>query len=340
MPSMCKLTQHFEFHSGTSSLTITSISKDAPFVQNLDGLMDKKFAPLFTSASSGGWKSGKNFDDVTFLQCLSSIREKGWTLMCNDIVNAEAGFALRTFFFETNNDLKGGSLLADAPNPTAPSNGLDNTKMAEPSSWASVASSPPPPTSAHRRISYSDLGNSQTTQPASSKPPFAPPPPPPPAPTVTQTLPPPPAPTPSTSLPPPPPAPALPPRSAPSPPTPQATPPPPPVAVARTAPPLARPAPPPVPVLTAEQKAEKERNAEFIRLQVKEKEEKEAAKQKALNKLTPEEREELEAQEKAATAHEENKTRHFARLGRLAGGGAKQQMGGRGGRGNQRGRGR
>jgi hypothetical protein len=149
-----------------------------------------------------------------------------------------------------------------------------------------------------------------------------------------------------------------------------------------------------VPVLTPEEKAAKERQQEFVRLQLKEKEEKEAerqvsvfplcatlfngvslcmflmykillasrdsltiiwstalslslslipflllAHQKELSRMTPEQREALEAETAAAEAHDASKTKHFARLGRLAGGGAKSQVMGGGGRGGRGGRG-
>jgi hypothetical protein len=146
-----------------------------------------------------------------------------------------------------------------------------------------------------------------------------------------------------------------------------------------------------VPVLTPEEKAAKERQQEFVRLQLKEKEEKEAERQvsasplcatlfngvslcmfyvhkfyllrdslttiwstarslspspsyhltpqKELSRMTPEQREALEAETAAAEAHDASKTKHFARLGRLAGGGAKSQVMGGGGRGGRGGRG-
>jgi len=52
--------------------------------------------------------------------------------------------------------------------------------------------------------------------------------------------------------------------------------------------------------------------------------------------MSPEARAALEAEESAAAQHDANKARHFTRLGLLAGGGAKSQAlggGGRGGRG-------
>mmetsp|Transcript_25560 Transcript_25560/g.33272 ORF Transcript_25560/g.33272 Transcript_25560/m.33272 type:complete len:345 (+) Transcript_25560:93-1127(+) len=344
MPSMCKLEQHFEFHSGNSSLTLSFITKDITTPNSLDGVIDKKYVSMFNNNGTG-WIATK-MNDTTFLQCISSIRENNWSLLCNDVVTAQSGWAIRTFFFERK-DTETNNKCAESASPTSPPNALENTRVSS-SSWATVAAAPAPPN--QRRVST--LQN-----PTPSNTPGAPPPPPTPA--ATQASPPPkalppPPPAPATTVVsetklPPPPAPAttaLPTRTPPPAPTPQpaAPPPPAPIPVAvRTAPPpvAARPPPPPAPVLTAEEIEKKERQAEFFRLQVQEKEEKDAQKKKALSKLTPEEREALEAEEKATQAHEDNKTRHFARLGRLAGGGAKQQMGGRGGAGRGgRGRGR
>jgi hypothetical protein len=59
-----------------------------------------------------------------------------------------------------------------------------------------------------------------------------------------------------------------------------------------------------------------ERHADFIKRQLREREQQDAQREKELKAMTPERREVKLAEERAAAEHEKNKTRHYTRLGR------------------------
>jgi hypothetical protein len=105
------------------TLSLTS-HDDTRASKSLEGIIGGKLASNFTkSHKDEEWKA-LHISDSTFLDILSTFRDHEWSILCNDILSTQPGYAMRTIFFERKSDTNRPSIVS----PTSTKVSLTNTK--------------------------------------------------------------------------------------------------------------------------------------------------------------------------------------------------------------------